>query len=409
MHNIHQKQNTLLFSLLGRELFGTQTALDTDGVDFAALFDEARKQAVAPQVFQALPETVAVEQPAVYADWMGFAMRAISQNARITYAHRQLAQVLEPLGVPYCILKGVTSASYYADPGCRVMGDVDFLIPPSAVEQTVAALEQAGYKKLPDAEDHHFHIAFGKDKVLYELHYRFSESENPAEEDDGLTDRLLEQAVDLELPDGMGTVRSACPAHHGLIMLLHMKRHMTSSGMGLRHLCDWAVFVEKFESETFEREFKALFDSYGLWRFAQVLGQVCHRYLGCASKAWFGEAEEDLCADLMEYIFSTGNFGSKGTGFADLFIRNTDVGSTNRLVQLTVSVKRIVIGHWPRAAKNPLLLTVGFVYFPARYAVNSLLGRRRKVNPLQMLRAGKAANDTFGRLDLYTNSKEKNR
>ena len=136
---------------------------------------------------------------------------------------------------------------------------------------------------------------------------------------------------------------------------------------------------------------------------------MCHRYLGCASKAWFGEAEEDLCADLMEYIFSTGNFGSKGTGFADLFIRNTDVGSTNRLVQLTVSVKRIVIGHWPRAAKNPLLLAVGFVYFPARYAVNSLLGRRRKVNPLQMLRAGKAANDTFGRLDLYTNSKEKNR
>lgn len=408
MHIIDEKQNTLLFSLLGRSLFGTDAAADTDGVDWCALFAEAQKQAVAPQVFQALPDTVAAEQPNLYADWMAYTMRAITLNARITYAHRQVAQLLEQADIPYCILKGVTSASYYRDPGDRMMGDVDFLISPTAVERAVTVLEQAGYKKLPDAHDHHFHIAFGKDKVLYELHYHFSESEHPSQEDDGLTDRLLEEATDLELPDGIGAVRSVSPVHHALIMLLHMKRHMTSSGMGLRHLCDWAVFVEKFGTDTFEQEFKVLLDAHGLWRFAQVLSQVCHRYLGCTYKAWFGEVDEQLCADLMEYIFSTGNFGNKGTNFANLFIGNTDVASTNRLVQLTLSVKRIVIGHWPKAKTNPLLLTVGFVYFPARYIINSLLGRRRQINPMQVLRAGKTANDTFRRLELYKDNEEKN-
>ncbi len=408
MHIIDEKQNTTLFSLLRQSLFHADAATDTDGVDWCALFAESKKQAVAPQVFQALPNTVAAQQPEVYADWMAYTMRAITLNARITYAHRQVAEVLEQAGIAYCILKGVTSAAYYPDPGNRMMGDVDFLISPAAIERAVAALEQAGYKKFPDADDHDFHIAFSKDKLLYELHYRFSETEEPAQEDDGLTDRLLEQTTDLELPDGIGAVRSVSPVHHGLIMLLHMKRHMTSSGMGLRHLCDWAVFVETFGAEDFEQEFKVLLDSYGLWRFAQVLSQVCHRYLGCSYKAWFGDMDEALCADLMEYVFSTGNFGSKGTNFANLFIGNTDVASTNRLVQLTLSVKRIVIGHWPKAKTNPMLLAVGFVYFPARYVVNSLLGRRRRIHPMQVLRAGKTANDAFRQLEFYKDNEEKN-
>lgn len=407
MRNIQQKQNMLLFFLLAKALFGTETTLNTDGVDWCALFTEAKKQTVAPQVFQALPDTVATEQPEVYGDWMAFAMRAITLNARITYAHRQVAEVLEQAAIPYCILKGVTSASYYPDPGNRMMGDVDFLIAPTDLDRAVAVLEQAGYTKHPTADDHHFHIALRKDKVLYELHHRFSEIENPTEEDDGLTGCLLEDATDLELPDGIGTVRSVSPVHHGLIMLLHMKRHMTSSGMGLRHLCDWAVFVERFDSDTFEQEFKALFDAYGLWRFAQVLGQVCHRYLGGSYKAWFGDMDEALCADLMEYIFSTGNFGNKGISFTDLFIRNTDVASTNRLVQLTLSVKRIVIGHWPKAAKNPLLLVIGFVYFPTKYGINMLLGRRKKIHLWQVLKAGKTANNTLSRLELYADKGEK--
>lgn len=408
MHNIHQKQNRLLFSLLAQGVFGVQRPLDTDGVDFSALFAEAKKQTVAPQVFQALPDTVMAQQSELYGEWMNFTMRAMALNARITYAHRQLAELLERENIPYCILKGVTSASYYKDPGSRMMGDVDFLIPPTHLERAVTVLEQAGFKKHAEADDHDFHIAFGKERVVYELHYRFSESENPAQEDDGLTTLLLEQATESELPDGMGAVRSLCAAHHGLVMLMHMKRHMTSSGMGLRHLCDWAVFVEAFESDVFEQEFKSLFEAYGLWRFAQVLGQVCHLYLGCAYKAWLGDVDESLCADLMEYIFSTGNFGNKGTDFANLFIGNTDVASTNRLAQLTLSVKRIVIGHWPRAKTNPLLLALGFVYFPARYVVNSLLGRRRKINPLRILRAGKTANDTFSQLELYKDNEEKN-
>ena len=407
MRIIDKQQNMLLFSLLGKSLFGANSTADLGGADLGALFEEAKRQTVAPQVFQSLPTDLMVTRPDVYTKWMSYTMQAITMNARNAYAHRQLADLLEAAKIPYCILKGAVSASYYSDPGSRVMGDVDFIIYPSDVERAVAALEAAGYVASPDAHDHSFHIAFNKESMLFELHYQFSESENPAKADHALTTSLLERAVDMELPDGQGAIRAACPAHHGLIMLLHMKRHMTSSGMGLRHLCDWAVFVNSFSSDVFETEFRPLFEEYGVWRFAQVLSQVCHRYLGCPAVAWCGTAEDDLCADLMEYIVSTGNFGNKGTDFANLFTRNTDAASANRFVQFVLSIKRIVISHWPKAAKNPLLLAVGFMYFPARYMVNSLLGRRRKVHFARMLKRGRTANNTFSRLGFYKNNGEK--
>lgn len=34
-------------------------------------------------------------------------------------------------------------------------------------------------------------------------------------------------------------------------MLLHVAGHLINTGIGLRHLCDWAVFVAKFSDEGF--------------------------------------------------------------------------------------------------------------------------------------------------------------
>ena len=39
--------------------------------------------------------------------------------------------------------------------------------------------------------------------------------------------------------------------HHGLVMLLHVAGHLINTGIGLRHLCDWAVFAAKFSDEEF--------------------------------------------------------------------------------------------------------------------------------------------------------------
>ncbi len=406
MEMTQKERNTVLCGLLRATLFGG-VAPAVDGTDAEELFREAKQQTVAPQAFQSLPATVATTAPVVYDGWLQFSMRAATISARVHYAHRQIAALLEEESIPYVILKGATSASYYADPGARMMGDVDFLVRPVDMERTVVAMKRAGYRQKPESDDHHSHLTFVKDGVVFEVHFRFSESQNPGEEMDELTDPLIEGAVELALPDGMGTVRSLSPAHHGLIMLLHMKRHMTNSGMGLRHLCDWAVYVNHFSDDEFMR-FHPLFEQYGLWRFAQVLSQVCQHYLGVAPRAWWGEVEDALREELMEYIISTGNFGVKGGAFSQLFVADTHAASGGKATQLWASLKRIVIGHWPRAKGNPLLLAVGAVYFPLRYGVLSLLGKRDKVNPIKVMKEGSSVNRVIRRAGLFDRD-DKNR
>ena len=44
--------------------------------------------------------------------------------------------------------------------------------------------------------------------------------------------------------------------HHGLNLLLHTNQHLLGEGLGLRHLCDWAVFAAGFSDE----EFRELFE-----------------------------------------------------------------------------------------------------------------------------------------------------
>ena len=52
--------------------------------------------------------------------------------------------------------------------------------------------------------------------------------------------------------------------HHGLILLLHNASHMTAGGIGLRHLCDWAVYMERMTDDFVENELAPCLKACGL-------------------------------------------------------------------------------------------------------------------------------------------------
>ena len=73
--------------------------------------------------------------------------------------------------------------------------------------------------------------------------------------------------------------------HHGLVMLLHMQHHLLAEGIGLRHLSDWAVFVNTLsadveEKSKFEDIFKERLMKIGLWNFAQNISLSATMALG---------------------------------------------------------------------------------------------------------------------------------
>ena len=65
---------------------------------------------------------------------------------------------------------------------------------------------------------------------------------------------ILDNTKELSVSNGKCLVPS--DFYHGIILLLHTANHLTHEGVGLRHLCDWAVFVNGFSNEEFVNLFE---------------------------------------------------------------------------------------------------------------------------------------------------------
>ena len=163
-----------------------------------------------------------------------------ASNIRNLYYHNELHRLLSANNIPYVILKGQASAYYYPNPMLRSMGDVDFLVAQSDVNHVDALLLSQGFKKHNNAEKHDYHWAYKKTKNLWRCTGMFQECQKRI--------MMLLSAISQISSKKRRIIQNsggefAIPSdfHHGLVLLLHTISHMTASGVGLRHLCDWLV------------------------------------------------------------------------------------------------------------------------------------------------------------------------
>jgi hypothetical protein len=103
---------------------------------------------------------------------------AAANTARnLLWVHR-FQEVVDLLqGVPVCALKGVRllESVYAAEPGARMMGDLDLLVPVEAKEETVRRLAGAGFAETPQAPGlgtEWFVTNLRRGDVLVDLHTR---------------------------------------------------------------------------------------------------------------------------------------------------------------------------------------------------------------------------------------------
>ena len=216
--------------------------------------------------------------------------KTLGKNIRVINAHVELTQLFSD--IPFTTFKGYASAYYYPQPTYRPMGDVDFIVSPENYNAAVERLINAGYTRT--GSEHERHEAFRKDKITFELHSEIkgipngadgivTESATATEKVRALLSDLIQTARSVDTQQGKIIIPD--DFHHGLIMLLHVAGHMINDGgVGLRHLCDWAVYVNRVDVERFRLQLEDI----GLWTFACQLTAVCLRYLGLSEQLWAG-------------------------------------------------------------------------------------------------------------------------
>ncbi len=400
--SVLNKNEQVLLDLLANNLFGAGKSIDGVSLDWRLVWYEAYMQAVSLIAFSDFSEDLTLA--ADFSNIRKNLQSRMSDNLTVNKSHFKIHKILTDSGISYVILKGLASALYYPDFLLRSMGDVDFLVNESDLKKTCQALEQNGF--VVSEKSHGDHLVFTDGVCRYELHTApagMPKGEAGALVKTYLAD-ILEKAENRNTLFGGISVPS--PFHHGLIILLHTCHHLTSSGVGLRHLCDWAVFVNSVPENEFIDLFQAKFKNIGLWNFACVLTKVCEKYLSCPAKKWVGQVDEKIVDALAQDIFKGGNLGQKSDDRSHESMilpkygdeEHRDKSQIGRFIEY---VNQSVKNNWKRAEKNKILLPVGWVYFGGRYVFRSLKGERPKIKVNSFVSEAKQRTELFDSLKLF--------
>lgn len=394
-----------VFGLLAQTLFGVPYTPEPD-VDWMAVYWESECQAVRLQTF-ANHHLIPVLPEELRQELRTYLSHAMLRNARIHAGHTRVHEMMTASGIPYVILKGAASASYYPDSLTRAMGDVDFFVDRVDFERALTALRQEGFEVF--GEDHICHVVLKKGWLNLEMHFE------PAGVPGGeVGERVRSYLKDIReravpLRSRLTTCLLPCDFHHGLIMLQHLQHHLLAEGIGLRHLCDWAVFVHHFRGNEFPDLFEDKLRAVGLWRLARLLSLAAVLYIGLPEQGWMcGDADDEETARLlMKDIVAGGNFGRKDRQrfYEGMFISNRgkDGVGNNRVKEGLGALNRITRAKCPFTRKIPLLLPVGWIavligYFFRNRERNKTQG---KVSAVDAYQKSAIRQELYRKLRLY--------
>ena len=337
-------------------------------------------------------------------NWRSALYTGAFYNDQINGVQMHLIQWMAENKVRAAILKGTSCSRYYPFPEARPLGDIDVLVDRECVNAVGEYLESRGYTK--SQHEHGFHVGYYGTEATVEVHYAGTSIPNSAGG----------RAVAEEMTHFLDDTQMACigemtfpvlsDAHQALMLLLHMERHMVDSGIGLRQLCDWTVFVNGTVGVTWKKDILGLLNRCGLLVYAKVLTKACVLFLGLdATKAeWCLDTDDELARAMMEDVFRGGSMGAAVTeGMGSLFTDRAHMGDgrQTKLKGLIGRLTRLANQHFPYTQRYKILLPVFWIYIPMRYLVRSLVGLCPKKRILAVYREADQRQKLFKALRLY--------
>lgn len=405
--NLMQKKindaQKILLDLCAKSFFD-KDIVAPDEFDSKLLIDEANRQTVFPIVFSLIKGKTSDDNTDKRFS------QIIAKNIRVEYGHNEVHRVLTKNNIPYVVLKGVASASYYKEPMLRTMGDVDILVSPDDIAKADKLLKSIGFVTTDDIDGDDMHIGYKrKDGVACELHRRINgvpQNEAGDTINKYLSD-IFDKAKEYKTSNGSCIVPGAF--HHGLILLLHTASHLTHEGVGLRHLCDWAVFVNSFSNDDFVNTFEKPLKEMGVWRFAQLLTLCCVKYLGCDAKNWIGDSDDVLIDGIVCDILNGGNFGLKDPErYSQIkYIsdrKNGTVGKKSPILQLFSTINAKTKKDFGFVNKSKLLLPIGWLFTVCKYLYMVITGKRA-IDGISTISGAESRKNIYNEFKLFENDR----
>ena len=363
MSDLNTTQQTIC-GLIGAALFERELVLPPD-VDWAAVYREATAHTVYGILYRILPQLPLPEN--IRAEWSTLYMHNVMRAMQLLHEQEVLIDLLEKNGIPNVILKGFAAAVYYPSLYDRAAGDVDFLVHESDYARTLRLLEDNEYQHAHEHEDNDRHESFDKNECHFECHHRFAGSHSGNAE---IIDRWIKQGMQSaeRVETESGAFFRLRDAENGLVLLEHVAIHI-KAGLGLRQIVDWLLFVDQcLDDAAWAGEAGQIIRESGLETLAVTLTRMGQQYFGLRKDiTWCSAAEDAVCGELLELVFSYGNFGRK----APKKNKVVSVMYRNRK-GLFANLKAAGEHNWKALHRHPWLKPLAPVYQLFRYAKQTL-------------------------------------
>lgn len=176
------------------------------------------------QAVQALPKTY---QPSwsLLLKWHVHTNYIVAANEKQRKVWFEMNRRFREAGVCPVLLKGMSIAAYYSSPLHRSAGDLDVYI--EEFDRAVQVVESWGLEVKRGV----WHHQFVYDGVDVELHHTYWGQESTS-------DNCFKE---IKNPEGNYIVLDEL--RNARLQIEHIVHHLLEGGVGVRHLCDWAVFL----------------------------------------------------------------------------------------------------------------------------------------------------------------------
>lgn len=267
--------------------------------DWKTVYFLVQKQAIIGICFsavEALPEGLRPPS-SIYLNWFGQVLYIKEGFRRMRAAVLELEMLFQANNIYPVLMKGLGMGCWYPRPELRMTGDIDFYIP-KHYNEAVDYVENWGFKVtyMPN------HDKFVYKDIWVEMHHqpiRFPLS----------ADWKMESAL---ISDGEVHYRVLDADSNALLLLTHAAKHLIGPGVGIRHLCDWVVFLQhnypKVDFKKLRREVERL----GLERFAIEFTALANDCFGMdfpGMEQWYRNSKPALKKRLWTDMLEKGDCG----------------------------------------------------------------------------------------------------
>jgi len=361
--------------------------------DINVVLEIAQRHSVISLLYDALSEmSVAEEQR----NKVEYHCRQITlQNYRLLFLTKYLLELLRKHEISALVLKGVSTASWYPVPELRKSGDVDLLISKQVeIKKVAEVLTAVGF--VEKTQQHAgYHMEFlSSEGITVEIHKQFTEK---------FVNKKINTAMEKQVHEGFdaGIIANAMGvdlpmlnrAYHAYELLLHMLHHFTTSGFGLKLLCDWVVCWNQEWSKDEKDTFHCLTKESVTERFAEAVTETCALCLGLKKDnfAWDYDAAEIPSRELMREILDAEEFGKND---ANRMVMLSGMGPWAYMKELHHQMHL----NFPKAGKCFLLWPVLWVITLVRFLNNNK--RVRNTSTREILKEAKRRSKLMEQLKL---------